>query len=77
MNRILVIDDDIELCELLTDYLSGEGFSVEMVNDGKQGVVQALAAEYILVILDVMLPEMNGFMSSAKSVNPVRFRSLC
>ena len=61
MNRILVIDDDIELCELLTDYLSGEGFSVEMVNDGKQGVVQALAAEYILVILDVMLPEMNGF----------------
>jgi two-component system response regulator CpxR len=61
MNRILIIDDDIELCELLTDYLSGEGFSVEMVNDGKQGVVQALAAEYILVILDVMLPEMNGF----------------
>ena len=61
MNRILVIDDDIELCELLTDYLSGEGFVVEMVNDGKQGAVQALAAEYVLVILDVMLPEMNGF----------------
>ncbi|MCD6580378.1 MAG: response regulator transcription factor [Desulfuromusa sp.] len=61
MNRILVIDDDIELCELLNDYLSGEGFAVETVNNGKQGAEQALAAEYILVILDVMLPEMNGF----------------
>jgi two-component system response regulator CpxR len=61
MNQILVIDDDIELCELLTDYLSGEGFTVETVNDGQQGAVQALAAEYVLVILDVMLPEMNGF----------------
>lgn len=61
MNRILVIDDDVELCELLTDYLSGEGFSVETVNNGKQGAEQALAAEYVLVVLDVMLPEMNGF----------------
>ena len=61
MNRILVIDDDIELCELLTDYLSGEGFSVEMVHNGKQGVEQALAVEYVLVVLDVMLPELNGF----------------
>ena len=61
MNRILVIDDDIELCELLSDYLSGENFTVETVNNGKQGAEQALAAEYVLVILDVMLPEMNGF----------------
>ena len=61
MNRILVIDDDIELCELLTDYLSGEGFSVETVNNGKQGAEQALANEYVLVVLDVMLPELNGF----------------
>lgn len=61
MNRILVIDDDIELCELLNDYLSGEGFTVETVNNGKQGAEQALVEEYILVILDVMLPGMNGF----------------
>ena len=61
MNRILVIDDDTELCELLNEYLSGEGFAVETVNNGKQGAEQALAAEYVLVILDVMLPEMNGF----------------
>ena len=60
-NRILVIDDDIELCELLTDYLTSEGFEVETVNHGEQGAVQALAEEYALVVLDVMLPGMNGF----------------
>lgn len=61
MSRILVIDDDIELCELLTDYLSGEGFDVESVNRGEQGAQQALAADYSLIVLDVMLPGMNGF----------------
>jgi two-component system response regulator CpxR len=61
MNRILVIDDDIELCELLTEYLSREGFEVETVNHGEQGAAQAIADRYALVILDVMLPGMNGF----------------
>lgn len=61
MNRILVIDDDTELCELLIDYLSGEGFEVQAVNHGEQGAEQALAEEYALVVLDVMLPGMNGF----------------
>ena len=61
MDRILVIDDDIELCELLTDYLGGEGFIVETANNGRQGVDQTLAGDYVLVILDVMLPELNGF----------------
>ena len=61
MDRILVIDDDSELCDLLTDYLSGEGFIVETANDGRQGVDQALIGDYVLVILDVMLPELNGF----------------
>ena len=61
MDRILVIDDDSELCDLLTDYLSGEGFIVETANDGRQGVAQALIGDYVLVILDVMLPELNGF----------------
>ena len=61
MNRILVIDDDIELCELLTDYLSPEGFEVETVNDGERGAERALTGGHGLVILDVMLPGMNGF----------------
>ncbi len=61
MNRILVIDDDIELCELLTDYLGPEGFDVETVHDGEKGAKTALAGEYELIVLDVMLPGMNGF----------------
>jgi two-component system response regulator CpxR len=61
MERILIIDDDHELCELLNDYLSNEGFDVEMVHQGDQGASKALAETYALVILDVMLPGMNGF----------------
>lgn len=61
MNRILVIDDDTELCELLSDYLGGEGFSVETVHQGDRGAEQALCGEYLLIVLDVMLPTMNGF----------------
>jgi DNA-binding response OmpR family regulator len=61
MDRILVIDDDIELCELLKDYLSGEGFSVDVAYRGDKGAEKALSGDYGLVVLDVMLPGMNGF----------------
>jgi two-component system response regulator CpxR len=61
MNNILVIDDDIELCELLADYLGGEGFSVATCNHGEEGAIQALAEDYALIVLDVMLPGINGF----------------
>jgi two-component system response regulator CpxR len=61
MNRILVIDDDVELCELLTDYLVPEGFSVEAVHDSDKGVERALSGEHDFVVLDVMLPGINGF----------------
>ena len=61
MEKLLIIDDDIELCELLTDYLGGEGFIIETVHHGEEGAEQALSDHYALVILDVMLPGMNGF----------------
>jgi two-component system response regulator CpxR len=61
MDRILIIDDDHELCELLNDYLSSEGFEVDMVHTGDQGAEKALSDDFVLVILDVMLPGMNGF----------------
>lgn len=61
MNRILVIDDDVELCELLTDYLTPEGLPVEAVHDGRQGAERAHSGEYALVVLDVMLPGISGF----------------
>jgi two-component system, OmpR family, response regulator CpxR len=59
--RILVIDDDAELADLLATLLTGEGFVVETANDGKDGLGRARAGGYALVVLDVMLPEMNGF----------------
>ena len=61
MQNILVIDDDTELCDLLTDYLSGEGFQVSAVHNGCEGVDRSLAEKHDLVVLDVMLPGMNGF----------------
>lgn len=61
MNRILIIDDDEELCELVSEYLAGEGFQTEAVHDGESGLQQALSNEYDLVTLDVMLPKKNGF----------------
>ncbi len=60
-DRILVIDDDVELCGLVVEYLAGEGFRAECVHAGDLGLQQALKAEHILVVLDVMLPGLNGF----------------
>jgi two-component system response regulator CpxR len=60
-NRILIVDDDIELCELLSDYLSTEGFAVEAVHDGETGVERALSNDFGMIVLDVMLPRLSGF----------------
>jgi two-component system response regulator CpxR len=61
MERILVIDDDVELCHLVGEYLQAEGFAVECVHDGESGLKKAMADEYLLAVLDVMLPGINGF----------------
>ncbi len=60
MHRILIIDDDHELCELLHDYLSVEGLEIVSVHAGDTGAQAALEQEIDLVILDVMLPGMNA-----------------
>ena len=61
MERILIVDDDQELCELVTEYLGREGFHIEVVHTGKAGLERASSREHALVVLDVMLPELNGF----------------
>src|SRR6202047_5316917 len=61
MDHVLVVDDDVELCSLVQEYLTAEGLSLKAVHDGEQGLQQALTGEYALVVLDVMLPGINGF----------------
>ena len=61
MNSILLIDDDFELGELLQEYLSMEGFQLTAVQDGETGLIEALSGKYNLILLDVMLPKLNGF----------------
>jgi two-component system response regulator CpxR len=73
--RLLIIDDDAELCALLSEYLSSAGFVVEAVQDAEQGVHRALSREHAIVILDVMLPGIDGFevlrRIRAQSILPV------
>ena len=59
--RILIIDDDAELCALLKEFLQREGYTVECENDGRRGLEAALRGDFRLVVLDVMLPGMDGF----------------
>ena len=61
MQKILVIDDDVELCELVAEYLEPDGYQVEAINDGNAAVNRALSGEHALVVLDYMLPGLNGF----------------
>jgi two-component system response regulator CpxR len=59
--RILLIDDDVELCKLVARFLGAEGFRVETVRTSAQGVERARSGEHELIVLDVMLPGMDGF----------------
>jgi two-component system response regulator CpxR len=61
MEQILIIDDDVALCELVTEYLEPLGFQIESVHRGDLGAERALAGEQAIVVLDVMLPGLNGF----------------
>ena len=60
MARILLADNDIELSDMLVDYLSEEGFEVDVAHDGDAALTKALANPYDLLILDVMMPNRNG-----------------
>jgi two-component system response regulator CpxR len=61
MSKVLIIDDDEELCELVSEYLAVEGFETEAVHDGESGLQTAISGDYDMAILDVMMPKMNGF----------------
>jgi DNA-binding response OmpR family regulator len=60
MERVLIVDDDVELCSLLADRLLPEGFELEAAYDGASGLERARSGEHSIVILDLMLPVLNG-----------------
>lgn len=60
-NKILVVDDDINICELLQLYLENEGYTVFVANNGQEAVDKFHAKEPDLVLLDIMLPKMDGW----------------
>jgi two-component system response regulator CpxR len=59
--KILLIEDDSELCLLMKDYFGQHGFSVEFAHDGRSGLARGFEGEYDLIVLDVMLPILDGF----------------
>ena len=61
MPRVLLVDDDEALCELLGEYLESEGFSVRSVHDGAQALAAAQQEAWDAIVLDVMMPGMSGF----------------
>lgn len=74
MEDVLLIDDDVELCSMLTDYLGRHGFRIVAVHRGDTGLKAARERSWALILLDVMLPKMDGFevlkqMRSTSSVS--------
>src|SRR5207237_6986586 len=61
MTRVLLVDDDAELAELVGEYLAREGFSLDAETDGTRAVDRAASGDYQLTLLDVMLPGVSGF----------------
>lgn len=63
MAKVLLVDDDVELLELLRDYLLGEGFEIELRHDGDAGVRAVLGGGFDAVVLDVMMPGIDGIQA--------------
>ncbi len=61
MDKILIIEDDKQIAELEKDFLEMNGFEVFVANDGHKGLKEAMTEEYQLIIIDIMLPSVNGY----------------
>ena len=61
MSKILIVEDEVAIADLEKDYLELSGFEVEIENDGDTGLKRSLEEEFDLIILDLMLPGVDGF----------------
>lgn len=61
MQKILIVEDDADIAAIERDYLKAEGFATELAADGKTGLARGLSGEFALILLDLMLPGMDGF----------------
>lgn len=61
MSKILIVEDEVDIADLEKDYLELSGFEVEIEHNGQRGLARALSEDYDLFILDLMLPDMDGF----------------
>ena len=77
LEKIMVVDDDPNICELLRLYLEKEGYTVEIVNDGMAAVEAFQSAQPDLVLLDIMLPRLDAGRSAGKSAVFRTSRLLC
>ncbi len=61
MSKILFVDDDIELCQLMTEFLTLEGFTIDVVHNGMDALSRVEKTPYDVIVLDIMMPKLNGF----------------
>ena len=61
MYRVLISDDDIELADMLAEYLQHEDFAADIANDGETALNKARDNDYDIIVLDIMMPKLNGF----------------
>ena len=75
MSRILIVEDEVAIADLEKDYLELSGFEVEVENDGTSGLARALAEDFDLFILDLMLPDISGY-TVLKEIRKMQERQL-
>lgn len=73
-DHILLVEDDQSICELVEKYLTKEGFSITTANDGEQAIVQFSKGTFDLILLDIMLPNLDGLEAMKIIREKARFR---
>ena len=76
MSRILIVEDEMTIAELEKDYLELSGFQVEIETNGEEGLRKVLEEDYNMVILDLMLPGIDGF-EVCRKIRELRVKITC